>query len=320
MSEPIRLSNSTIKTFKSCRRRWYLTYERGLSPKPGGEATTGVRLLGVRIHAALEAHYGHGADPLAVLEIVYADAIEQYPQDFSDLTAEHAYARLMVSGYLEWLAAEGIEEQYEVIAVERLVEMPLDVPEVADPVVLMAKLDQVVRDRSSGALRFRDFKTVGSFSKADGLIRDEQLRTYDLLLAYAEPDETVDGALYTMILRSKRTAKATPPFFQEHEQEYTAEDRRSMTVRLRHEVIDMVNVQDAIRGGADHRAVAYPNPTPDCDWICSFKNVCPMFDNGSRAEAMLAEHFEVRDPYAYYGPGLAQEALEKLGITEGILP
>lgn len=314
MTEPLRLSHSTIKTFKSCRRRWWLHYHRGYSLRSGTEPATGVALLGTRIHAALEAYYGFGADPMAILEEIYDQAIQERPEAYSDLTAEHGYARLMLSGYLDWVASEGIEERYEIISVERTVEMDLNLP-TPESAILMAKLDHVVRDRSSGALRVRDFKTVGSLNKADGLIRDEQMRTYDLLLAHAEPEERVDGALYTMMLRSKRTAKATPPFFAEHEISYTPQDRESMLLRIRFEVMDLMNADAALRAGADHRAVARPNPSAECEWICDFKNVCPMFDDGSRADDMLNDLFEQKDPYAYYGPGLAHQAMIRMGMN-----
>ena len=47
------VSNSELQAFKACRRRWYLTYVRGLKTKEVREH--GPLPLGNRVHAALEA-------------------------------------------------------------------------------------------------------------------------------------------------------------------------------------------------------------------------------------------------------------------------
>ena len=58
MSEPVRISNSEIQTFKDCRRRWWFTYYRRLQPRERN--FTGALALGSRIHEALDQYYATG--------------------------------------------------------------------------------------------------------------------------------------------------------------------------------------------------------------------------------------------------------------------
>jgi hypothetical protein len=57
---------------------------------------------------------------------------------------------------------------------------------------------------------------------------------------------------------------------------------------------------EQLEAGADHRAVAYPSPGDYCNWGCPFVKLCPMFDDGSRADDMLAANFVQGDVWQYY--------------------
>ena len=46
--------------------------------------------------------------------------------------------------------------------------------------------------------------------------------------------------------------------------------------------------------------IAEPSPDDSCSWKCQFFTLCPMFDDGSRAEDMVREEFRERDPLARY--------------------
>lgn len=271
-------------------------------------------LLGTRIHTALEAYYGHGVPVIDALEALYADARERAPQEYSELVKEASYARLMATGYVEWAQAEGIDQRYEVTSTEKVITATLPGTEVE----MLVKLDQVVRDAATDALRIVDYKTVGSFAKADGLARDEQMRFYDLALSLTTTDQ-VDGALYRMILRSKRTAKATPPFYIQEEISYNRHDRESMSLRVEQVAREIQQVTDALNEGADPRRIVYPSPNTECDWACPFAKICPMFDDGSNVEGALAALFMKADPYAYYGDDLVSEVLRRTGGTSGVV-
>lgn len=299
------LSNSTIKTFKRCRRHWYLAYylQYGTDPTRRNPAT--VADLGTRVHLALEAHYGYDLDPLEALRVAYYYAKMEFPRYEDDLTAEHGYARAMVTGYLDWAADEGIDAETEVLATEELIQREFPLRD-GDTVTIMGKLDQKVRRISDGAIRFRDFKTVGTLTKAHLLVLDEQMRLYSLLerLNAGDTGERADGGLYSMILRSKRTPKANGPFFRQVEVTYNERDHESMMLRTQATAMDIRDTVVELDSGGDHRELTPPNPGDYCSWGCPFTLICPMMDDGSRWEDALRANFVKQDPYAYYGSGM----------------
>jgi len=313
VTEQLNVSNSTLRTFKRCRRHWYLAYHLGYSVDPTRQKPVGSAQLGTRVHLALEAHYGYGLDALAALNVAYHLARREHPLYEDQLSSEHGYARAMVSGYLQWVDDEGVDSEHEVIATEEVVQRELTLYD-GEPVTLMAKLDQKVRRVSDGAIRFRDFKTVGTLSKAHLLLIDEQMRFYSLLdtLEADETGQRADGGLYNMILRSKRTPKANGPFFKQVEVSYNAHDHQSMMLRVRTVASELKLVDQTLRNGGDHRALAYPNPGDYCSWACPFTLVCPMMDDGSRWEAALQANFVQADPYGYYGTGLMDQVRASL--------
>lgn len=318
--DKLKLSNSTIRTFKRCRRHWYLAYylQYGTDPVVANPVTAAT--LGTRVHLALEAHYGYELDALEALGVAYRFAIQENPRYEEELDHQHSYARAMVSGYLQWAAEEGIDADTQVIATEELIERDI-ILDNGEPVTLMAKLDQKVRRAYDGAIRFRDFKTVGTLTKAHLLSLDEQMRFYSLLetLDADEAGERADGGLYSMILRSKRTPKASGPFFRQIEVRYNNNDHASMMARVRSVVTDMRDTIMKLNNGADHRAVVYPNPGDYCGWGCPFTLICPMMDDGSRWEDALRANFVKHDPYGYYGSGLIDRVRAALtpGMTDG---
>jgi RecB family exonuclease len=298
------VSNSTIKKFKMCRRSWYLTYQQQWANDPSTSNPVGAAQLGTRIHCALEAYYGYGIDPLDALGFIYDMAVTKRPECGEILYKEAEWAVTMVSGYLDWAAENGIDADHDVVATEQMISVPLDTRD-GHVVTVVGKLDQIVRRRSDGAIRARDWKTVGTLGKANGLPRDEQMRMYSLLMLMAMKDEPdvprVDGVLYSMLLRSKRTARAQGPFYEQVEVSYNPTDHRSMHTRLLGTLRDMNRVIDALDQGVSHLEVAYPNPDMHCEWACPFKSICPLFDDGSRAEDAMHGNFVKADPMGYYG-------------------
>jgi hypothetical protein len=307
-----RVSHSEINAFKRCRRQWYLNWIRGFTTRPESRPPVGVMQLGTNVHLALEAWYGYDLDPVAVLEWVYRGLIAERPYAAAELTSEKSYAVTMVEGYLQWAAESGVDEEFEVIGTEKLMTAAILVPDpFADgvvesrPVMLTGRIDQTIRRRDgTGRAYIRDWKTVGDLTKADALQRDEQMRWYDLmyyLASRADPEAAVmSGVYYTMLKRSKRTLRATPPFYEAVSIHYTAADRESMLMRTHQVVGELLTVQGALESGADHRQVAYPNPeeTGHCRY-CQFRDVCSLADDGSRFEDALMGTYTVGDPYAY---------------------
>jgi RecB family exonuclease len=310
------LSNSTIKKYKTCKRSWYLTYYRQLgTPKRRHNPCT-VAELGTRVHTVLEAYYGYGVAPADALDVIYDAAETAYPDYADQLGEEKTLAEIMVNGYLEWVAENGIDEAFEVVSTEQTVSTEMEIAG-GHTVTLMGKLDQQVRRRIDDALMFRDFKTVGTFSKADDLVRDEQFRFYAMLWSLTAPEgERVAGGLYTMLRRSKQTERSKGPYYQQIAVSYNRHDLNSMWLRTRETASEIDRLSRRLDNGENHLSVAYPNPSMTCSWMCPFVSVCHLADDGSRFEDALSNLYEKKDPYAYYGTEGIDLIKSEMGITE----
>jgi hypothetical protein len=162
----------------------------------------------------------------------------------------------------------------------------------------------VVRKRSTGARGFLDHKTVQSLTAPLlGFSLDEQFRHYALMEHLLNPQDVPERfQIYSMLKKSKRTARAAPPFYSRYEIYINDPELRAFWTRLWGEIRDLLSVEQGLDEGGDHRALAYPNPTRDCSWDCPFSVVCPMLDDDtSDAEYVLAERYETYDPLERYG-------------------
>ena len=301
MTEPLHISNSEVQTYKDCRRKWWLSYYRRLQPK--SKQMTGALALGSRIHEALDMYYSKNIPLLdAHSQLVDNDKkilVEAY-RDTYDLESEAELGRIMLEGYLQWVEENGIDAELDMISTEEIISMPL----LDNSVVLQGKIDMRVRRKADGVRMFRDFKTVGgSFTDFSSMAHmNEQILTYMMLeTAQNKEGERSEGGIFTLLKKVKRSANARPPFYEQLEVRHNVFALRSFWQRIHGTLSDMLNTRKALDEGGDHRFVAYPRPSRDCKWKCQFFTICPMFDDGSAAEAAIEDAFEVSNPYAYYG-------------------
>lgn len=299
---PYRVSNSEIQTFKDCRRKWYLGYYRRL--KPNAIRLTGPLALGTRVHEALDQHYTSGVD----LQEAYKKLLDVDKQlaaenwlDIAEVESEGELGRIMLEGYEDWMAVEGIDADLELISTEEVLSMPM----YEGSVELIGKLDMRVRRLSDGVRMIRDFKTVAQFSSIENTAQiNEQILTYMLLEAAQNKEgERSEGALYTMLKKVKRTANAKPPFYKQLEVRHNPFTLRNFWEHIHGVVGDLMKTKQALDDGASHHFVAYPRPSGDCNWKCQFYSICGMLDDGSGAEDAIKEMFTVGNPYDYYGNG-----------------
>jgi RecB family exonuclease len=301
MSEPIKISNSEIQTFKDCRRKWWFQYYRRLKPKQ--KQYTGALALGSRVHEALDQYYSTGKPLLEA----YAGLVEDEKtillaefRDVDTLEKEAELGRIMLDGYLEWVEEEGIDSELEMISTEEIISMPMFNGEIE----LQGKLDMRVRRKADGVRMFRDFKTVGgSLSDFAQLApMNEQIMTYMLLEQHQNGEgERSEGGIFTLLKKVRRTTAARPPFYDQFEIRHNIFTMRSFWDRIHGTVADMMRVRTALEGGENPAYHVYPRPSRDCKWKCPFFNVCTLVDDGSAAEPAIEEMYDEGDPYAYYG-------------------
>ena len=299
-----KVSNSELQTFKDCRRKWYFAYYLRLKPK--ANKVTGPLALGSRIHEALDQHYSTGVDLLgsykALLETDKALALAEWSNvNMEEFDSEGELGRIMLEGYEEWTAEEGIDVELELVSTEEILSMPL----YNGAVELQGKLDMRVRRKVDGVRMFRDYKTTKRFGDIEETAQiNEQILTYMLLEAAQNRDgERSEGGIFTMLKKVKRTATAKPPFYKQFEVRHNQFTLRNFWQHINGVVGDLMRTKDALDKGVSHQFVAYPRPSRDCTWKCNFYSICGMTDDGSAVDEAIEEHFERHDPYDYYANG-----------------
>lgn len=302
------LSNSQLRSWQKCKRNWMLAWEYGYSPDPSKESPAGVMHLGSAVHLALEAWYGYSIDPIQALIWSYGQDIADHPgeTDRTKLEKELELAIVMTEGYLAWAAAEGVDAGITILGCEITVQHNITLPD-GTPITLSARLDQLCQRESDGALLARDLKTVGSLGQAQKLRFSSQLVFYAMIQALKAKAEggmnRIAGGEYLLISRSKRTSRATPPFYQRVEVPVSRSTLNATYMQTIAIATEIVETRKKLAAGEDHHVVAYPHFSDHCSWSCPFIQVCPLFDDGSRAWDMMDATFAKGDPYAYYSDG-----------------
>jgi len=311
MPDTVEISNSEIQTFKQCRRRWMLGNYYGLAKNESDH--TGPLPLGTRVHNTLEIWYSSDDPKDEDIVDVYnrlqrKDAkLFQISDQFNDEKAvkkfndESTLGRIMVEGYPEWLDESGLESKLRFVSAEEKLEARIHGLH-DDRVVGIGKVDQRVERAEDGTRAVRDFKTAKDFNMyMNGGPPPEQLMLY-CILEMLDPshDNEVDGAMYTLLRKVKRSGTARPPFYYNLDVRFNKKTLAAFWTRLWGTYNDMMNVRNALDAGTDHRLVAYPSPSRDCSWICPFYSVCPMMDDGSSADRYLEDHFKQVDPLERY--------------------
>jgi hypothetical protein len=321
----ITISNSEMSTWQRCRRLWFLRYYLGYVPDT--EEVTGHRILGVRIHTAMEGYYAYGLDPLAVLGVLYRIDLENSPGHETELLAERDLASAMTEGYLEWVTAEGKDAGLRVMAAEQELSVPL--PGV-EGVSLRARLDQAVLDEQTGLLSFLDFKTAANFERHEILALNPQFRFYSVMqrLAAQPDDPRVDGGIIRTLRRVKRSSRSQPPYYAQDEFRYDPVTIESALVKMQQLGWEIRNAREQLdwcytEGGGDlalvngvQRSLFPPTPIEnDCSWRCPFTLLDPMMDDGSDWAGVLTRSGQYRqeDPYAHYSDDPLHHVRQVLG-------
>jgi hypothetical protein len=316
----ITISNSEMSTWDRCKRMWLALYYFGVAP--AAESVTSNRLLGIRIHTALEGYYGYDLDPMTVLRVVYAIEIESNPEDAAELKNEMDMALAMAEGYLGWLEETGEDYGLRVVSTEQDFQIPMPG---RDGVMLRSRLDQVLFRESDEALLYLDHKTATNFERHELMELDVQMPHYALMqkLAVAGmPDAPVigGGALNTL-RRVKRTSRSTPPYYRRDYFYFSDDDLATAWHRANSIVKEILEARSKLdwffSRSPDMNDPAnlemlnliqreHLRPTPmlnDCSWRCPLsQGLCKAMSDGSDWQGMLWQsgHWKSVDPYEYY--------------------
>ena len=317
------VSATKINDWQQCKRKWWLRWYRQLDSVSD---LTDVRNTGIRIHEALAAWYvpegTDRQDPRDVLREAIgrdwnrtlermqltseSDGFEAVAKKWESVAV---LERAMIEGYMEWMEETGADAGYTVVGSE--LEVAVNILDTATGMTVQARgvVDAKIRRDVDGVRLFIDHKSVGDFDRATRFLKmRNQMLHYHLIewLSTQEGEARCDGALYNMLRRVKRTAKAKPPFYQRKIVDHTELQLRTYRARLLGEARSMARAEQLLEAGVPHHMAVPPSPSDDCHWKCDFAAVCPMFDDGSRAEDMIQAVYKQGDPWQRYdllGPG-----------------
>lgn len=293
------ISNSELETAQRCWRKWYFTYYLHLGLRE--EDPTGNRAIGSRVHFALARYYEKGEDPVLLTRALVDADMAANPKYAEDIAKDGDLCIIMLEGYVEWLEETGADEDLEFLESEREVRQVFGAVG-GVKVEVVGRLDQRVRQRSTGLRSFMDHKT-GDFTRIVNTARiAQQFLHYDLLeyLEYIregrDVSERTDGGIYNVLKKVKRTPRANPPFYMRHEVRHNLDELRSYWTRVAAITGEIVGKRMALDQGADPRSVVYPTPTSDCYWSCDFFPICPLVDDGSDLQAVIQLAYEEKPP------------------------
>ena len=152
-------------------------------------SVTGPLPLGSRIHKALEMYYNDESDLLeAHQSLVDEDRIGLLLDGFdtAELDDEAELGRIMLEGYLEWVATEGLDADLRVLGVEEILKYPM----LNGAVTLIGKLDLRMLKVTENLRLVLDFKTAQTFNiHNDTAFLSTQLKTYQVLDMLLERSE-----------------------------------------------------------------------------------------------------------------------------------
>jgi hypothetical protein len=279
------------------------------------------------VHTALEVFYG--PEPETYLDALKAAQDADWDAYLENCTELGVYPdvevskafdkdseleRAMLEGYADWVAESGVDAGIEFTAIEEIVSVRGSdfAPEIVErfgEFEVVGKLDARVLRLMDGARKFVDHKTSVSLTSAlSTLHMNPQMLHYGWLERMTQPAGTwSDGALYNVLKKVKRGKQAKPPFYARYEVNHNDEQIASYELHMKRKITKIFELEELLANAMtveDQAHIAEPSPDDSCSWKCQFFALCPMYDDGSRAEDMVREEFRERDPLARYAEGV----------------
>jgi hypothetical protein len=297
-----------------------LSSYRRLSPitlNPSGPLKSGSR-----VHAALEVFYG--PDPETYLNELKSEQDNDWNAYLDNCTELGTYPdvevakafekdseleRAMLEGYADWVAESGVDAGIEFTAIEEIVSVRGSdfAPEIVSKFgefEVVGKLDARILRLMDGARLFVDHKTAASLVSAlSTLHMNPQMLHYAWLERMTQPAGTwSDGALYNVLKKVKRGKQAKPPFYARYEVNHNEDQIASYELHMKRKITKIFELEALLKDATveEQAHIAEPSPDDSCSWKCQFFTLCPLYDDGSRAEDMVREEFAERDPLARY--------------------
>jgi hypothetical protein len=274
------------------------------------------------VHAALEVFYG--PEPEQYLNELKSEQDNDWNAYLDNCTELGTYPdvevakafekdceleRAMLEGYADWVAESGVDAGIEFTAIEEIVSVRGSdfAPEIVErfgEFEVVGKLDARILRLMDGARLFVDHKTAASLVSAlSTLHMNPQMLHYAWLEHMTQPAGTwSDGALYNVLKKVKRGKQAKPPFYDRFDVNHNDHQIASYELHMKRKITKIFELEALLKDATVEAQahIAEPSPDDSCSWKCQFFTLCPLYDDGSRAEDMVREEFAERDPLARY--------------------
>jgi len=295
-----RFTNSELSEWRDCRRRWWFKHYRKLGPRE--KHINENQEIGNIYHEAIAHGYetNWAIDVEAVVAYLVFVLEEKHTCEICEpkIKKVREYSEKMVTGYVEWLAEEGVDQDLILLSTEEEITAPSGLEDIN----LLGKIDARFQRESDGFIFFMDHKSVQNLTDRPKWAHlDTQFKFYALLEKLTKTDGTyTDGGIINMARRVKRSATAKPPFYGRFEVRHSDEELRQFWWSTHHTIRDILEAERKIienQGMTNH---LYPSPSQDCTWKCEFFNACPMVDKGEDLEDYLQAAYIEIDPLERY--------------------
>lgn len=183
MPQQFEVHISDVRTYKSCRRRWnWSSPLRGhLEPR----TTPIFFMVGKAVHYALASYYETGEHPADVFKAYMDKAAlteKLWDDELKKFNESVVLGVGMLENYRRWISSvEAPDERWEMVATEMPYgPMPIITPwgEPSENVLLAGRFDGIIRDKETGELWLREFKTSGREPNPQWLELDDQATIY----------------------------------------------------------------------------------------------------------------------------------------------
>lgn len=296
MPEPIIVSYSELDTYRQCPLKHHLLYgQRWTKPTKEGSALH----KGSLYHAVMEEHYrvikahqdeNNGKNPKegskaeadllekarkAVWPLVWDSQAGRYHDDIAELIA------WMYEGHVK---NYGTMPDWRIVGVEHQIITPLrNEKGRRTHYHLKAKLDLVVRQRSTGGLWVVDHKSGSNLPTDMDLEIDDQFGLYTW--AMREVGKPVIGSLHA----ANRTQRNKTPMSFDQRMKLTYLNRDQ--IELDNLALDAYNVARAAHPPASANYPRYSSPDPrQCGWKCDLKEPHLLMRRGRKPAEVLREY------------------------------
>lgn len=291
MTDALVITHSDIASYMQCRRKWAWDFVFDYR-KP--EVSFGALACGSRVHKAIEHYYAHGGDPMVEHERLFRhdhDILEADPDSppwgLDQMYKDAIMGRNAVAAHQEWLATEGADSEYDVVAVEQMIEAPM----LDGRVLLRGKVDVLFRRLDNGFLVINDLKTDGGmYGLVEQLERSWQHSIYLIILKLLHPEQFVQEAYYTILKKVMAPKRVKTGMVERIRVPGTSRMADSKMRQLEVVLTEMLAARDAVLTNFD---AAYPQPSGNCRF-CDFKLPCPVADESAGAAVAMLDSQYIR--------------------------